>query len=51
MKKYNITPGIIRRGNCYDNALAESFLKSLKKELVKKQILRTRTQVTSKIFE
>lgn len=31
-----------RRGNCSDNAVAESFFASLKKELVKKRIYRNR---------
>lgn len=51
IRKYNITPSMSRRGNCYDNAVAESFFKTLKKELVRKQIFRTRTEATSKIFE
>lgn len=40
-----------RRGNCYDNAVVESFLKTLKKELVRKQVFLTREDATSKIFE
>lgn len=51
VKKYNITPSMSRRGNCYDNAVAESFFKTLKKELVRKQIFGTRSEATSKIFE
>jgi putative transposase len=31
-----------RKGNCWDNAVAESFFSSLKKERVKKRIYRTR---------
>ena len=31
-----------RKGNCWDNAVAESFFGSLKKERVKKQIYKTR---------
>ena len=31
-----------RKGNCWDNAVAESFLSSLKKERVKKQIYKNR---------
>jgi putative transposase len=31
-----------RKGNCWDNAVAESFFGSLKKERIKKQIYRTR---------
>lgn len=31
-----------RKGNCWDNAVAESFFSSLKKELVKKHIYKNR---------
>lgn len=31
-----------RRGNCWDNAVAESFFSSLKKEHVKKKICKNR---------
>lgn len=40
-----------RRGNCYDNAVAESFFKTLKKELVRKTIFNTRVEARDKIFE
>ncbi len=49
--KNNIIPSMSRRGNCYDNAVAESFFKTLKKELVRKQVFYTREIATSKIFE
>ena len=48
---HNITPSMSRRGNCYDNAVAESFFKTLKKELVRKQVFLTREIAASKIFE
>jgi putative transposase len=50
-KKHNIVLSMSRRGNCYDNAVAESFFKTLKKELVRKQIFLTREIAASKIFE
>ena len=50
-KEHNITLSMSRRGNCYDNAVAESFFKTLKKELIRKQKFETRTIATSKIFE
>ena len=50
-KEHNITLSMSRRGNCYDNAVAESFFKTLKKELVRKQNFETREIATSKIFE
>ena len=48
---HNTTPSMSRRGNCYDNAVAESFFKTLKKELVRKQVFLTREIAASKIFE
>ena len=50
-KVHNITLSMSRRGNCYDNAVAESFFKTLKKELVRKQNFETREIAASKIFE
>ena len=32
-----------RKGNCWDNAVAESFFSSLKKERIKKQIYKNRS--------
>ena len=40
-----------RRGNCWDNAVAESFISSLKKERIRKQIYRTRDQARADIFD
>ena len=51
LKAHEITPSMSRRGNCYDNAVAESFFKTLKKELVRKQIFKTRDEAKSRIFE
>jgi putative transposase len=31
-----------RKGNCWDNAVAEAFFGSLQKELIKKQIFKSR---------
>ena len=33
-REYNITPSMSRRGNCYDNALAENFFGILKTECI-----------------
>ena len=40
-----------RRGNCYDNAVMESFYKTLKSELVNHEKYRTREEARQSIFE
>ena len=40
-----------RRGNCHDNAVAESFFQLLKRERVKRKIYSTRAEARSDIFE
>ncbi len=40
-----------RKGEYYDNAVAESFFNTLKTELVNQQTYQTRAQATSAIFE
>ena len=44
-------PSMSRRGNCYDNALMESFWSSLKRELVHRVQFATRAQARTAIFE
>ena len=39
-----------RRGNCHDNAVAESFLQLLKRERVKRKIYATREETRMDIF-
>src|SRR3954453_23054923 len=39
------------KGDCYDNAVAESFFATLKKELVHRRSWPTRGQLTSEVFE
>lgn len=46
-----LLPSMSRRGNCCDNAVAESFFSSLKKERVKRQIYRTRGDARSDVFD
>jgi putative transposase len=41
-RKNRLEPSMSRRGNCWDNAVAESFFASLKKERIKKRIYHTR---------
>ncbi len=40
-----------RPGNCWYNAVAESFFNSLKKERIKKRIYKTREMATAEISE
>jgi putative transposase len=46
-----ITCSMSRKGNCYDNAVAESFFATLKTELVHDEDWATRAQARSAIFE
>lgn len=50
-KDHQLIPSMSRRGNCYDNAVAESFFSSLKKERIKRKIYSTREAAKSEIFE
>lgn len=40
-KEYGITPSMSRRGNCYDNAMAENFFSILKTECIYRQKIHT----------
>lgn len=40
-----------RRGNCWDNAVVESFFSSLKKERIKKRIYKTRDLARADVFD
>jgi transposase InsO family protein len=46
-----ITASMSRKGNCYDNAYAESFFHSLKVELVHRRTFKTREEAMAAIFE
>jgi putative transposase len=50
-KAHKLDPSMSRRGNCWDNAVAESFFSSLKKERIRKRVYRTRSLAKSDIFE
>ena len=47
----NLQSSMSRRGNCWDNAVAESFFSSLKKERVRKRIYKTRELARADIFD
>ena len=50
-KEHGLDPSMSRRGNCYDNAVAESFFSSLKKERVRRRIYSTRDKAKSDLFD
>ena len=51
LKKHGIVQSMSRKGNCWDNAVAESFFKSLKQELVYNTYFYTKKQAKKEIFE
>jgi putative transposase len=51
LEKHCITRSMSRPGNCYDNAVVESFFGTLKSELVHRTRYRTRAQAQSNVFE
>jgi putative transposase len=40
-----------RRGSCRDNAVAESFFSSLKKERIRRKVYRTRSLARADVFD
>jgi len=51
LKENGITQSMSRKGNCWDNAVAESFFKSLKNELVYQTTFYTKKQAKLEIFQ
>lgn len=51
LKLNRITPSMSHKGDCYDNAVVESFFKSLKAEIPKEDRSKTREETRSKLFE
>lgn len=50
-RDHDLEPSMSRRGNCWDNAVAESFFSSLKKERVRRKIYRTRDEARVDLFD
>lgn len=50
-KDHNLIPSMSRRGNCFDNAVAESFFSSLKKERIRRRIYRSREDARADVFD
>ena len=51
LEQYGIVQSMSRKGNCWDNAVAESFFHTLKTELVYHEIYETKAQANQSIFE
>ena len=51
LKQHGIVQSMSRKGNCWDNAVAESFFKSLKNELIYQGYFYTKKQAKLEIFE
>jgi len=50
LSEFNIEPSMSRRGNCWDNAVAESFFSNLKKEKIRRTKYKTRDEARQAMF-
>lgn len=51
LKKHNMVASMSRSGNCYDNAVAESFFHLLKRERIRRKVYATRKDARDDIFD
>lgn len=51
LKDHNLEASMSRRGNCYDNAVAESFFASLKTERIRRKTYKTRQDARQDVFD
>lgn len=51
LKFHNLEASMSRRGNCHDNAVAESFFQLLKRERIKRKVYKTRDEAREDIFD
>lgn len=51
LKEHHVIPSMSRKGNCYDNAYAESWFASLKKEWIYRSEYSTKKELRSLVFE
>jgi putative transposase len=51
LKAHNLQPSMSLRGNCHDNAVAESFFQLLKRERVRRKIYLTRNLAKQDVFD
>ena len=50
LSENNLEASVSRRGNCHDNAVAESFFSLLKTERIKRRIYKTRAEARADVF-
>jgi putative transposase len=50
IKAHQLIPSMSRKGDCYDNAIAESYFSTLKNELILGRVYQSREQARSEIF-
>jgi len=50
LREHNLISSMSRRGNCYDNAVVESFFQLLKRERIRRQIYLTRDDARADVF-
>lgn len=51
LSKHNSIQSMSRKGNCWDNAVAESFFGALKSERIYRDLYETRIHATMAVFE
>ena len=51
LKEFGIRQGMSRKGNCWDNAVSESFFHTLKTELIHHEAYQTRSAAKQAVFE
>ena len=51
LKHHNLEHSMSRRGNCHDNAVAESFFNLLKRERIRRKTYRTRDEARQDVFD
>jgi putative transposase len=51
LKAHGIVCSMSRRGNCHDNAVAESFFQLLKRERIKRKIFSTHADARAEVFD
>jgi putative transposase len=51
LAEHALLPSMSRRGDCWDNAVAESFFATLEKELLQHEVLHTHREARAALFE